>query len=78
MNRNRVRRDKFLADHPEWSIVHIRQLDQYEASSGTTDTELVILTDKSLGELMDRLETRYASPEAQADTEAPEAEAAEG
>jgi hypothetical protein len=75
MNRHRARRDTFLTDHPEWSIVYIRQLDQYEASSGTTDTELVILTDKHLGELMDRLETRYTTPEAEADGQAPEGEA---
>jgi hypothetical protein len=35
-------------------------MDRYEASSGETDTELIILQDKSLGSLMDRLEARYS------------------
>jgi hypothetical protein len=34
---------------------------RYEASSGETDTELIIFQDKSLGSLMDRLEARYAN-----------------
>jgi hypothetical protein len=59
-DKHRQRRDKFLATHPEFSIVHIRMTDHYEASSGDSDSaELVILTDKHLGSLMDRLETRF-------------------
>jgi hypothetical protein len=54
-----MRRDKFLAEHPEWSIVYIRSMDQHEASTGDTDTELIFLHDRSLGTLMDRLEERY-------------------
>jgi hypothetical protein len=46
-------------------------MDQYEASMGDTDTELTILTDKRLADLMDRLEARYPTPEAEAE-EAPE------
>jgi hypothetical protein len=53
------RKDKFLAVHPEWSIAYVRSMDQHEASTGSTDTELVIMQDKSLGTLMDRLEARY-------------------
>lgn len=60
-DRVQERRDKFLADHPEWKIVYVRSLDQHEASTGDTDTMLVILHDRSLGTLMDRLEARYAS-----------------
>ena len=40
-------------------------MDRYEASSGETETELVILQDKHLGALMDRLEARYPTPEAE-------------
>jgi hypothetical protein len=58
-DKHRERRDKFLADHPEWSISYSRTMDRYEASTGDTDTELVILTDKHLGDMMDRLEARY-------------------
>jgi hypothetical protein len=58
-DRHRDRKAKFLADHPEWSIVYVRSMDRYEASTGDTDTQLVILQDKSLGSLMDRLEARY-------------------
>jgi hypothetical protein len=57
------RKDKFLAQHPEWSIVYVRSMDRYEASSGDTDTQLVILSDKHLGTLMDRLEARYGTGE---------------
>jgi hypothetical protein len=38
-------------------------MDRYEASSGDTDTQLVILPDKHLGTLMDRLEARYGTGE---------------
>lgn len=62
-DRHKQRRDKFLADHPEWAIVFVRSLDAHEASTGDTDTELVILTDRSLGTLMDRLEARYGDTE---------------
>lgn len=70
-DKHRQRRDIFLAEHAEWSIVYVRQMDQYEASMGDTDTELTILTDKRLADLMDRLEARYPTPEAEAE-EAPE------
>jgi hypothetical protein len=53
------RKGKFLADHPEWEIVYVRSLDRHEASTGSTETGLVILHDTSLGTLMDRLEARY-------------------
>jgi hypothetical protein len=62
-DRHRQRRDKFLAEHPEWQIVYVRSIDRYEASTGDTDTQLVILQDRSLGELMTRIEARY--PEAE-------------
>ena len=62
-DRHRERRDKFLGDHPEWSIVYVRSQDRYEASTGHTDTELILMTDTHLGTLMDRLEARYANPE---------------
>ena len=58
---HRARRDKFLADHPQWQIIFVGDLDGYEASTGDIDTQLVILADRSLGPLMDRLEARYAS-----------------
>jgi hypothetical protein len=41
---------------------------RYEASAGDYDTELVILQDRGLCALMDRLEARYAPKEAEADT----------
>jgi hypothetical protein len=56
------RRDKFIADHPEWTIVYVRSMDRYEASKGDTDSALVILHDKSLGTLMDRLEAEFGFP----------------
>jgi hypothetical protein len=61
-DKHRRRRDKFLANHPEWSIVYVRRIDRYEASTGDSDTELIIMTDSHLADLMDRLEARY--PEA--------------
>jgi hypothetical protein len=64
-DKHKERKDKFLAEHPEWDIVYVRMMDQHEASTGTTDTELVVLQDKSLGDLMDRLEARYAKPKAE-------------
>jgi hypothetical protein len=66
-DRHRERRDKFLAEHPEWAVAFVRSMDRYEASSGETDTELIILQDKSLGSLMDRLEARYPTPEEEAE-----------
>jgi hypothetical protein len=69
MDKHRERKAKFLAEHPEWEIVYVRSQDRHEATSGTTDTELLILTDTHLGTLMDRLEARYSSSgEAQGDT----------
>lgn len=61
------RKDKFLAEHPEWSIVFVRWLDSYEASRGDKDAPegLSIVHDKSLGTLMDKLEALYPeAPEA--------------
>jgi hypothetical protein len=54
-----IRRDNFLASHPEWEIVHVKLGGYYEASKGDSDTELAILTDRYLGDLMDRLEEKY-------------------
>lgn len=62
-DKHKERRDKFAAEHPEWSIAFVRSMDRYEASCGETDSELVILQDKSLGALMDRLEARYGDGE---------------
>jgi hypothetical protein len=62
-DRHRVRRDKFLADHPEWSLIYIASRDVYEASMGDNDNGLDILMDRSLGQLMDRLEARYPASE---------------
>lgn len=62
-DRNRERREKFLADHPEWSIVYVRSKDVHEASRGDLNTELVLMADSYLGALMDRLEARYGSEE---------------
>ena len=61
-DKHKERRDKFLAAHPEWEIVYVRSMDRYEASTGDTSTELVILNDTHLSELMDRLEARYTVP----------------
>jgi hypothetical protein len=70
-DKHKERRDKFVAEHPEWSIAFVRSMDRYEASSGETDTELIILQDKHLGALMDRLEARYSDePEEPEDTPA--------
>lgn len=66
-DRHRERRDKFLAEHPTWSIVYVRSKDVYEASRGDSETGLDILMDKSLGPLMDRLEARYGAPDAEED-----------
>jgi hypothetical protein len=60
-DRHKQRKDKFLAEHSEWSIVFVASMDRYEASTGDLDTELVLMTDKALGQLMDRLEAKYAS-----------------
>lgn len=66
-DRHKQRRDKFLTEHPEWAIVFVRSMDCYEASAGDTDTQLVILTDRHLGTLMDRLEARYGHEDKQDD-----------
>jgi hypothetical protein len=63
------RKDKFLADHPEWEIARIHSMGCYEASTGTTDTELVVLSDANLAALMDRLEARFGGPEGDAQGE---------
>jgi hypothetical protein len=62
-DKHRERKEKFLAAHPDWEIVYVRSQDRYEASTGNTDTELVIMTDTHLGTLMDRLEKRFSIPE---------------
>lgn len=61
-DKQKMRRDKFIAEHPEWTIAFVRSMDRYEASRGDTETGLDILQDKSLTQLMDRLEARYAPP----------------
>jgi hypothetical protein len=61
-DRAQERRDKFLAAHPEWNIICVRSLGQYEAT-GDTGTELLFLHDRSLGTLMDRLEARFPPTE---------------
>lgn len=58
---HKARRGKFLANHPEWQIIFVGDLEGYEASTGDIDTQLVILADRSLGPLMDRLEAGYAT-----------------
>ena len=62
-DKHKERKDKFLAEHPSWEIVYVRSQDRYEATTGNTDTELVILTDTHLGDLMDRLEARFPPAE---------------
>jgi hypothetical protein len=63
-DRQHERRGKFLATHPGWEIVHIRSMDQWEASTGDTDSELIIMQDRVLAALMDRLEKRFPVPDA--------------
>ncbi|HEY0936187.1 MAG TPA: hypothetical protein VGD91_20910 [Trebonia sp.] len=53
------RKDKFLAGHPDWKIVQVRSMDQWEASTGDTDSELIVMQDRVLAALMDRLEQRF-------------------
>lgn len=60
--RDRARRAAFTAARPEWTIVRVASRGIWEASAGSTDTELVILCDSYLGALMDRLEARYPVP----------------
>jgi hypothetical protein len=62
-DRAKERRDKFLAEHSDWSIVFVRARDVYEASRGDSDSGLDILIDKSLSQLMDRLEACYPKPD---------------
>lgn len=72
--RHQVRKAQFLAEHPEFSIVFIASLDCHEASSGHADAPegLTVMRDRSLGQLMDRLEARFKKPE---ETEAEGAQA---
>jgi hypothetical protein len=65
-DKQQERREEFLANHPEWNIVRVHSLGGYEASKGDTETELVILSDANLGALMDRLEARFPTPDADA------------
>jgi hypothetical protein len=69
-DKHKERRDKFLMNHPEWAIVYVRSMDRHEASKGDTETKLVILTDKSLGRLMDRLEDKYGDQDQEASNQA--------
>ena len=62
-DKQQVRREKFLASHPEWEIVRVHSLGGWEASKGDTDTELIVLSDGNLAALMDRLEERFPPPE---------------
>ena len=59
-DRNRQRRDDFLAAHPSWTIELNRERDAYDAVEKTGNAERLI-TEKSLGPLMDRLEALYAA-----------------
>ena len=47
-------RDEFLAEHPEWSIEHIRALDFYEAVRDDVSGKTII-QDRMLGPLMERV-----------------------
>lgn len=67
--RDEQRRERFLANHPEWQIVHVKSAGYHEASRGSTDTELVLLIDRRLTDLLDRLVKRYGTPEEVADDE---------
>jgi hypothetical protein len=61
-DRARQRRDDFLEAHPSWTIEHNRETDAYDAVEKTANGERLI-TEKSLGPLMDRLEAVYDTAE---------------
>lgn len=48
-----VRKEKFLAEHPEWSIVFVRSGGYFEA---TRDEPNTVITDYQLRCLLDRVE----------------------
>jgi hypothetical protein len=50
-----ARKEQFLAQHPEWSIQHVRSRDVYEAVREDVSGETIII-DHRLGALMDRVE----------------------
>jgi hypothetical protein len=50
-----ARKELFLAQHPEWSIQHVRSRDVYEAVREDVSGETIII-DHRLGALMDRVE----------------------
>jgi hypothetical protein len=56
------RRDIFTTNHPEWTIKHISDTNSYEATQGDTDTVLIVLHDRSLDRLMERLEAEFDFP----------------
>jgi hypothetical protein len=60
-DKDRNRRNAFIAEHPEWVIAYISDTDHWEAVSGSTETQLITMTDHSLGALMDRLEAKYTN-----------------
>ncbi|HEY0934710.1 MAG TPA: hypothetical protein VGD91_13330 [Trebonia sp.] len=62
-DKQKERRGKFLAEHPDWEIYRIRSVNRWEASNGDTDTELSILQDEHLASLLDRLEARFPKDE---------------
>jgi hypothetical protein len=54
-----VRKDKFLAAHPEWSIVYVRSAGYFEASRDNPNT---VITDYELRFLLDRVEKATPAP----------------
>ena len=48
-----VRKEKFLADHPEWNIVYVKSAGYFEASRDDPNT---VITDYQLQHLLDRVE----------------------
>ena len=61
-DRARQRRDDFLEAHPSWTIEHNRETDAYDAVEKTDNGERLI-TEKSLGLLMGRLQAVYDTAE---------------
>ena len=61
-DRARQRRDDFLEAHPSWTIEHNWETDAYDAVEKTDNGERLI-TEKSLGLLMDRLQAVYDTAE---------------
>jgi hypothetical protein len=48
-----VRKEKFLAAHPEWTIVYVKSAGYFEASRDDPNT---VITDYQLQHLLDRVE----------------------